>query len=136
MARVSTYLNFPRSTEQAFAFYKVVFGGDFADPIHRFGEVPVAPGQPPIAPADRDLVMHVELRNPDRSVRCALDVQLREQGAHKMWANDRTTQSEDFTNVTYESTTTSPLAAGSLEVVTHDLHTLFFRSRAHARADD
>jgi PhnB protein len=61
MARVSTYLNFPRSTEQAFVFYRSVFGGDFNGPIHRFAEVPAAPGQPPMAEADRNLVMHVEL---------------------------------------------------------------------------
>jgi PhnB protein len=61
MARVSTYLNFPRSTEQAFLFYKSVFGTDFTGPIHRFGEVPAGPGQPPLAEADRNLVMHVEL---------------------------------------------------------------------------
>lgn len=61
MARVSTYLNFARSTEQAFVFYKSVFGGDFIGPIRRFGEIPAAPGQPPLAAADRDLVMHVEL---------------------------------------------------------------------------
>ena len=61
MARVSTYLNFPRSTEQAFMFYRSVFGGDFGRPIHRMGGVPAAPGQPPIAEADRNLVMHVEL---------------------------------------------------------------------------
>jgi PhnB protein len=61
MSRVSTYLNFPRSTEQAFAFYRSVFGGEFAGPIHRFSEVPAAPGQPPMAEADRNLVMHVEL---------------------------------------------------------------------------
>jgi len=61
MARVSTYLNFARSTEQAFEFYRSVFGGDFNGGIHRFAEVPPAPGQPPIAEADRQLVMHVEL---------------------------------------------------------------------------
>jgi PhnB protein len=61
MATVSTYLNFTRSTEQAFQFYKSVFGGDFAGPIHRFSEVPPAPGQPPLADADRNLVMHVAL---------------------------------------------------------------------------
>jgi PhnB protein len=61
MARVSTYLNFPRSTEQAFVFYRSVFGGEFSDPIHRFREVPAAPGQPALAEADRNLVMHVEL---------------------------------------------------------------------------
>ncbi len=61
MARVSTYLNFPRSTEQAFTFYKSVFGGDFAGGIHRFSEVPATPGQPPTAEADKNLVMHVAL---------------------------------------------------------------------------
>ena len=61
MARVSTYLNFPRSTEQAFVFYKSVFGGEFTGPIHRFGDIPAAPGQPPLAQADRHLVMHIEL---------------------------------------------------------------------------
>lgn len=61
MARVSTYLNFARSTEQAFVFYKSVFGGDFSGPIHRFADVPPAPGQPPMAEADKQLVMHIEL---------------------------------------------------------------------------
>jgi PhnB protein len=29
MARTSTYLNFPRITEEAFLFYRSVFGGEF-----------------------------------------------------------------------------------------------------------
>lgn len=61
MARVSTYLNFPRETEQAFEFYKLVFGTQYAGPIMRFGQVPSGPGQPPMADADQNLVMHVEL---------------------------------------------------------------------------
>ncbi len=61
MARVSTYLNFPRQTEEAFLFYRSVFGGDFNGPPHRFADIPPAPGQPPLAEADRQLVMHVEL---------------------------------------------------------------------------
>ena len=61
MARVSTYLNFPRSTEEAFSFYKSVLGTTFTAPIHRFSEVPPQPGQPPLAEADKNLVMHVEL---------------------------------------------------------------------------
>jgi PhnB protein len=61
MSRVSTYLNFARSTEQAFVFYRSVFGGDFTGPIHRFSEIPGTPGQPPLAESDRNLVMHVEL---------------------------------------------------------------------------
>jgi PhnB protein len=61
MARVSTYLNFARSTEEAFLFYKSVFGTDFTAPIHRFSEVPPQPGQPPVAETDKNLIMHIEL---------------------------------------------------------------------------
>ena len=60
MARVSTYLNFPRSTEAAFLFYKSVFGTEFTSPIHRFRDMPPHPDHP-LAATDADLVMHVEL---------------------------------------------------------------------------
>ncbi|MBX7235557.1 MAG: VOC family protein [Caldilineales bacterium] len=61
MARVSTYLNFPRSTEEAFMFYRSVFGGDFEGSIMRFRDIPADPNSPPMAEADKDLVMHVML---------------------------------------------------------------------------
>jgi hypothetical protein len=57
MARVSTYLNFPRATEEAFLFYRSVFGGEFSGGIQRFADIPAAPDQPPMAEADRQLVM-------------------------------------------------------------------------------
>ena len=61
MARVSTYLNFSRQTEEAFNFYKSIFGGDFLGGIQRFSSVPQQEGQPPMAEADKNLVMHVVL---------------------------------------------------------------------------
>jgi PhnB protein len=61
MARVSTYLNFPRTTEKAFNFYKSVFGTEFSGPIGRFKDMPAQPGQPPLPEADRELVMHMAL---------------------------------------------------------------------------
>jgi len=61
MARVSTYLNFPRTTEEAFNFYKSIFGGEFTNGIQRFSTVPPQEGAPPMAEADKNLVMHVEL---------------------------------------------------------------------------
>jgi len=61
MAHVSTYLNFPRSTEQAFQFYKSVFRSDFTGPILRFKDIPPDPNSPPLEEADKNLVMHVEL---------------------------------------------------------------------------
>ena len=61
MARVSTYLNFPRTTEEAFTFYKSIFGGEFQGGINRFSEVPPQEGQPPMSEEDKNLVMHVAL---------------------------------------------------------------------------
>ena len=62
MARVNTYLNFPRNTEEAFHFYKSVFGGDFGGMgIARFGDIPAQEGMPPLAENDKNLVMHIEL---------------------------------------------------------------------------
>lgn len=61
MARVSTYLNFARSTEAAFTFYKSVFGTEFSSPIHRFSEVTPQPGVAKLREADKNLVMHVEM---------------------------------------------------------------------------
>jgi len=61
MARVSTYLNFGRSTEEAFNFYKSVFKSDFAAPVMRYKDVPAQPGQPPLAEEDGNLIMHIEL---------------------------------------------------------------------------
>jgi PhnB protein len=60
MARVSIYLNFPRNTEEAFNFYKSVFGGEFQGEINRFSQVPPQPGKP-MSEADKNLVMHVAL---------------------------------------------------------------------------
>jgi PhnB protein len=61
MSEVATYLNFARETEQAFNYYKQVFGTEFDGPINRFGEVPPQEGQPPMAEEDKNLVMHVSL---------------------------------------------------------------------------
>lgn len=62
MARTSTYLNFPRQTEEAFNFYKSVFGGDFSSGgIARFSDIPPMEGAPALAEADKNLVMHIEL---------------------------------------------------------------------------
>ncbi|MFT3739910.1 MAG: VOC family protein [Breznakibacter sp.] len=63
MARVSTYLNFPRQTEEAFNFYKSVFGGEFGgEGIARFSDIPASDGANALPDEERDLVMHVELK--------------------------------------------------------------------------
>src|SRR5579859_3382138 len=61
MSRVSTYLNFVRNTEEAFNFYKSVFGGEFIGPVARMGDAPPMEGMPPMAEADKKLIMHIAL---------------------------------------------------------------------------
>jgi len=62
MASVSTYLNFSNYTEEAFNFYKTVFGGEFTAPgIRRMGDMPPQEAMPPMADDLKNLVMHVEL---------------------------------------------------------------------------
>ena len=62
MAKTSTYLNFPRHTEEAFIFYKSVFGGEFSgEGIARFKDIPPSDGMPLLAEADKNLIMHIEL---------------------------------------------------------------------------
>lgn len=60
MARVSTYLNFMGKTEEAFNFYRSVFGGEF-NSFQRMSEVPTMPGQAPLPEHEKSMVMHVEL---------------------------------------------------------------------------
>lgn len=62
MAKVSVYLNFTHNTEEAFNFYKSIFGTEFlGEGIMRFKDVPPSDDMPPLPEADRDLVMHVAL---------------------------------------------------------------------------
>jgi PhnB protein len=61
VAQTSTYLNFNRTTEAAFNFYKSVFGTEFVNGISRHRDVPVPEGQPGPSDADKDLVINVQL---------------------------------------------------------------------------
>jgi PhnB protein len=61
MARTSTYLNFMGNTEEAFFYYRDVFGSEFEGPIQRMGAVPAGPGMPPLSDAEKTMVMHVAL---------------------------------------------------------------------------
>jgi PhnB protein len=61
MAQTSTYLNFNGTTEEAFNFYRSVFGTEFIGDIMRMGDAPPQPGQPPLSESDKKFVMHVAL---------------------------------------------------------------------------
>lgn len=57
MATFNPYLNFPGNTEEAFKFYKSVFGGEFIA-LQRFKDTPEA-GRVPAN--ERNKIMHVSL---------------------------------------------------------------------------
>jgi PhnB protein len=60
MATVNVYLTFNGNCEEAFNFYKSVFGGEFPY-IGRFKDMPPQPGQPAMPAEAMDKIMHVSL---------------------------------------------------------------------------
>ena len=69
MKAVNTYLNFKGNTEEAFNFYKSVFGGEFAN-VTRFGNTPEADKVPE---EDKNKIMHIALPLSNGSVLMATD---------------------------------------------------------------
>ena len=61
MAKVSIYLNFQGQTEEAFNFYKKVFGTEFSAPIMQIKDIPSHPGMPTVPEKELNMVMHVAL---------------------------------------------------------------------------
>jgi PhnB protein len=61
MSRVTTYLNFMGNAEEAFEFYRSVFGTEYTVPPMRVGDTPPDPSAPPLSSADKTKIMHVEL---------------------------------------------------------------------------
>ncbi len=59
MASINPYINFNGNTEEAFNFYKSVFGGEFAA-LMRFGDAPSC-DEMPVAEGDKDKIMHIAL---------------------------------------------------------------------------
>ena len=57
MAKLNPYLNFDSTCEEAFNFYKTVFGGEFKGGIFRMGDMEGIE----VPEEERDLVMHVSL---------------------------------------------------------------------------
>lgn len=58
MIKVNIYLNFPGNTEEAFNFYKSVFGGEF-DYLVRFKDMPMDDFK--IPDEDKNKIMHIGL---------------------------------------------------------------------------
>ncbi len=58
MTKVNTYLNFGGNAEQAFNFYKSIFGGEFSSVV-RFKDMPMEGVN--ISDEDKEKIMHIAL---------------------------------------------------------------------------
>lgn len=58
MTKVNTYLNFGGNAEQAFNFYKSIFGGEFSSLI-RFKDMPMEGVE--LSAEDQEKIMHISL---------------------------------------------------------------------------
>ena len=61
MGKVSIYLNFLAQAEEAFNFYKSVFGTEFSQPMMKIGDLPEDPNGPKFSEFDKNCIMHVAL---------------------------------------------------------------------------
>ena len=75
MAAINPYINFAGNTEEAFNFYKSVFGGEFAT-VMRYKDMPQAEGCDGMQVAEDDLekIMHIALPFGNGNVLMANDV--------------------------------------------------------------
>lgn len=58
MPTINPYLNFQGNTEEAFTYYKSVFGGEYIGGISRFGDTPEGDNLPE---NEQDKIMHIAL---------------------------------------------------------------------------
>lgn len=72
MTAINPYLNFPGNTEEAFNFYKSVFGGEFTN-LQRFKDMPQA-GR--MSEEDGEKIMHISLPIGKNNIVMATDVLL------------------------------------------------------------
>ncbi len=74
MAHVAIYLNFNGNAEEAFNYYKKVFGTEFTTPIMKMKDIPAQPGMPELSDEEKNKVMHVALPILDGTEIMATDV--------------------------------------------------------------
>ncbi len=67
MSKLNSYLNFQGTAEEAFNFYKSVFGGEFPG-VMRFKDMPEFPGKDKLSEEDLNKMMHVSLNIGDNTL--------------------------------------------------------------------
>lgn len=73
MAKVNTYLNFMGKTEEAFNFYKEVFGTEITS-LTRMKDMPRPEGAPQLADSEANLIMNIQMPITNGHVLMATDM--------------------------------------------------------------
>ena len=93
MSRVNTYLNFQGNTEQAFEFYKGIFGTEYIS-VTRMKDMPRPEGAPALLEIDADKIMNIQLPITNGHVLMATDAL--ESMGHKVQVGNNVTISLDL----------------------------------------
>ena len=93
MSRVNSYLSFPGNTEEAFNFYKDVFGTEFIS-LTRMKDMPLPAGAPALAQSDANKIMNIQLPITNGHVLMATDAL--ESLGHKVNVGNNVTISLDL----------------------------------------
>ena len=112
MSRVNTYLSFPGNTEEAFNFYKKVFGTEFIS-LTRMKDMPLPAGAPALAESDANKIMNIQLPIVNGHVLMATDAL--ESLGHKVNIGNNVTISLDLDSVDEAERIYSKLMANSPE---------------------
>ena len=96
MSRVNSYLSFPGNTEEAFNFYKDVFGTEFIS-LTRMKDMPLPAGAPALAQSDANKIMNIQLPITNGHVLMATDAL--ESLGHKVNIGNNVTISLDLDSV-------------------------------------
>ena len=112
MPKVNTYLNFPGNTEEAFNFYKKVFGTDFIS-LTRMKDMPRPEGAPSLSDADANKIMNIQLPITNGHVLMATDAL--ESLGHKVTVGNNVTISLDLDSKEEAEKIYSQLMEGSPE---------------------
>ena len=105
MATVNAYINFQGNCEEAFNYYKTVFGSEFSM-LNRFSEMPPQDGME-LSEADMNKIMHVSMPISDETMLMGSDV-----GGE--WAQDLTVGNNITLSITADSKAQADLFFKSL----------------------
>jgi PhnB protein len=131
MAQTNSYLNYMGQTEEAFNFYRVVFGTEVAMPIQRMSDVPPGPGVPQLRDAEKKMVMGVEF--PIVGAHILMGMGALESMGHKLVLG--TNVSINLEPDTCEETMRLLLALADGGKVTMDLQDMFWGAYCGAATD-